>query len=304
MKQGQNKQKRSGGVFLSVLCACVVSILPGCRGDRSDDPPHQFFPDMDDAPKWKPQVKTDFFEDGRSMRPEVPGTVAFARWGYTTREFLEGKVAEFDPIFERDDLAKEDDAFYRGYSGITPDGKFKYVTKIPIAVDAAALKRGQERFNIYCAVCHGFQGRAEGMVGQRWTGLSVANLHDPKYTAPTEPEGKNTDGFLFFTAMNGVPGAEGPVLPTDDEATKARKLAANKMPPYSHALTERDAWSIVAYVRALQFSDSGSAQDVPADQRNRLEEQKQHLPPPAPPAPTGATGTTGAKPASGPGGNR
>jgi len=84
------------------------------------------------------------------------------------------------------------------------------------------------------------------------------------------------------------------VLPTDDEATGARKLAANKMPPYAHALTERDAWSIAAYVRALQLSDSGSVQDVPPEQRARLEELKAQMPPPAPTGATGATGTTGA----------
>jgi mono/diheme cytochrome c family protein len=281
----------------------VVNLV-GCRGDRDDKPPHQFFPDMDDSPKWKPQVKTEFFEDGRSMRPEVAGTVAFARWGYSTRDFLEGGHTDFfETIFERANLVKEDDALYRGFTGVTPEGKFKYVSKIPIAVDAALLKRGQERFNIYCAVCHGYQGRGEGMVGQRWTGLSVANLHDPKYTAPQEPDGKNTDGFLFFTAMNGVPGPDGAVLPTDDEATKAHKLAGNKMPPYRHALSERDAWAIVAYVRALQLSGEGSVQDVPADQRARLEEQKAKMPPPAP---TGATGTGGPTGATGAtqGGNR
>jgi mono/diheme cytochrome c family protein len=301
MTQSQKEQKsRRGGILLSVLCASVVSVLPGCRGDREDKPPHQFFPDMDDAPKWKPQTQTEFFADGRSMRPGVPGTVPFARWAYTSVEFLSGAHPDFEPIFERADLAKEDDAFYRGYTGITPEGKFTFVKKIPVAVDAAMLKRGQERFNIYCAVCHGFQGRAEGMVGQRWTGLSVANLHDPKYTAPNEPDQKNTDGFLFFTAMHGVPGPEGYPMPGDDEATRARKIAANKMPPYAHALSERDAWSIVSYVRALQVSQSASLQDVPADQRPVLEELRAKMPPPAPKPPIGVSGATGATGASGP----
>jgi mono/diheme cytochrome c family protein len=276
------------------LCALAVWALPGCRGDRSDEPPRQFFPDMDDSPKWRPQTQTDFFGDGRSMRPEVPGTVPFGRWGFSTAEFVGSGQAGFDAVFDRADLLKEDDAFYRGYTAITPEGKFRYATKIPIAVDAALLKRGQERYTIYCAVCHGFQGRAEGMVGQRWTGLSVANLHDPKYTAANEPDGKNTDGFLFFTAMHGVPGPEGVPMPGDDEATKVRKIAANKMPPYSHALSERDAWAIVAYIRALQVSQGGSLADVPSERRPALEEERAKMPPPAPRPPTGVTGATGA----------
>jgi hypothetical protein len=67
------------------------------------------------------------------------------------------------------------------------------------------------------------------------------------------------------------------------------------MPPYRHALTERDAWAIVSYIRVLQ-------QSVPLDQvpdaaaRQKLESERAALPPEAP---AGATGSTGAPPATG-----
>ena len=290
--------------LLTTACAAAASLplLSGCRGDRDDRPPHQFFPDMDDSPKWRPQTRTDFFPDGRAMRPPVSGTVPIARFGHATRDFLMQENPGFEAVLERAELIQEDDAFFRGISGWTPDQKPIYLRRIPIAVDAALLQRGQERFNIYCAVCHGYQGRGEGMVGQRWTGLTVANFHDPKYTNPQEPDHKGDDGFFFFTAMNGVPGLPGPEgtpLPTDDETTRAAKLKAMKMPPYNHALTARDAWAVTAYIRALQASQGGRMEDVPAEQRDRLADEKAKMPPPAPTGPTGATGASGATGATG-----
>ena len=41
--------------------ALAGGLLSGCRGDRSDKPPRQFFPDLDDSPKFKPQTKSEFF---------------------------------------------------------------------------------------------------------------------------------------------------------------------------------------------------------------------------------------------------
>src|SRR6185503_827376 len=87
---------------LGVLAgAALVGGLAGCRGERSEKPPRQFLPDMDDSPKMKAQVKTEFFPDHRSMRPKVPGTVAFG-----TSEHAD------DP--GRAEFVKDDEAFYYG----------------------------------------------------------------------------------------------------------------------------------------------------------------------------------------------
>ncbi|HZW07030.1 MAG TPA: hypothetical protein VFF65_07890, partial [Phycisphaerales bacterium] len=51
--------------------ALALAAASGCRGDRSDSRPRQFFPDMDDSPKFKPQTATPFFADGRAMRQPV-----------------------------------------------------------------------------------------------------------------------------------------------------------------------------------------------------------------------------------------
>jgi mono/diheme cytochrome c family protein len=256
---------------LAMLSAAALSVLPSCRGDREDKPPHQFFPDLVDAPKWKPQTQTEFYADGRSMRQPVEGAVAYGRWDFDIDHAGEW-AAPFKA--ERDNLLKEDDAFYRGV-----DDKGRYLTAIPIPVTHELIARGQERFNIYCSACHGYNGSGNGMVGQRWTGLTVANFHDPKYSDPREPDQKGSDGFFFHTALDGV----------IDAAS-----GLQKMPPYRHALTERDAWGIVSYIRVLQQSVSlGNVPDAAA--RQRLQDEQSKLPPEAPPAaPTGATGATGA----------
>ena len=277
--------QRRGAVFGALAICPLALCLSACHGDREEKPPHEFLPDMDDSPKWKPQSQSEFFADSRTMRQPVEGTVAYARWSVNFEKYGgEDWAAPF--VVERTDLLKEDTAFYRGV-----DASGRYLTKVPIPVNAALLARGQERFGIYCSVCHGLAGDGQGMVAQRWS-VAVPSFHDPKYSNPAEPDQKGNDGFLWFTALNGVPGAEGNVLPTDDDATITRKLAARKMPGYAHALSERDAWAIVAYIRVLQESQKGSLADVPADIRAKLEDYKAKLPPP--PAPTGPTGTTGA----------
>jgi mono/diheme cytochrome c family protein len=273
-----HRRKTQPAIWISAaLLAIGAGALPGCRGDREDKPPHQFLPDMDDSPKFKPQTETPFYADGRAMRQPVEGTVAYGGQDFDIDHADAAWAAPYKA--ERADLIKDDDAFYKGFTGVSADGKPQYVKKIPVEVNDALLARGQERYNIYCVVCHGYQGNGQGTVAQKWTGLSVANFHDPKYVDPKEPDQKGTDGFLFYTARNGVPN---PADPTG---------MSPKMPGYAHALTERDTWAIVAYVRALQ--ESVPLADVPGPQRAKLQDEISKLPPEAPPGATGATGATG-----------
>jgi mono/diheme cytochrome c family protein len=223
--------------------------LPGCRGDRSTERPHEFLPDMDNSPKWKPQVQSDFYADRRTMRPPVDGTVAYGRWG-----FASGETWAIAYNQQRDDLLREGTAVYQGKTGVDAEGKPIYVERIPIPVDEALIARGQERFNIYCSACHGYAGDGKGAVGLRWA-TPVANLHDPKYRDRSTPDNKWSDGFIFYTALHGVPSPDGSTF---------------TMPPYAHALSERDAWAVVSYVRVLQATGEGRLEDVPADQRDDL----------------------------------
>ncbi len=275
-----SRVRRGTGGAIALAAIAGAGLVAGCRGDRSDKSPRQFFPDMDDSPKWKPQTPSPMYADGRAMRQPPAGVVAFGRV-----DFVSDAPWAADFTTQRADLLREDDALYRGVVGRSADGlRNIYATRIPIPVNRALLERGQERFNIYCAVCHGYTGEGAqpdsaqtpggsgAFVGRRW-GAPVPTYHDPKYSDPNEPDGKGTDGFLFYTAMHGVV----------DPAT-----GAQRMPSYAHALSERDAWAVVAYIRALQASQRGTLADVPADRRAALEASK----PPPPPSPAPAAPST------------
>ena len=67
-----NHADRSGRRTMAMMIACsALMALGGCRGGRDDNTPRQFFPDLDDQMKWKPQGESDFFADGRMMRKPV-----------------------------------------------------------------------------------------------------------------------------------------------------------------------------------------------------------------------------------------
>lgn len=244
------------------LGAAIAAGMSGCHGERNDSPPRQLLPDMDDSPKFKPQTKSEFFADGRTMRPHVPGTVAF---GTSSRVD--------DP--SRADFRRDSVAFYEGIDAAAKpvkqvDGTMGpvYLAQMPIEAlenfiahqagkginyagdpgqaraDAmkAMIMRGKERFNIYCSACHGFKAEGGdpakgtgGIVGRKW-GYPVPSLQDAKYRDRDVFTGR--DGYIFHVIRYGVKGA--------NEDTP------NKMPSYADKVNERDAWAIVAYVRTLQ----------------------------------------------------
>ncbi len=265
MTTTQTKMMLTRAAAIAVGAAALVT-LGGCRGDRSEKPPRQFFPDLDDQPKWKPQSESDMFANKRTMRTPVPQTVAFGRRPVVSDDdWAESLMREREALLAADDLV---------YQGVTPSGA--YTDTIPVAVNIELLRRGQERYNIYCSVCHGYSGDGKGMVGTQWS-YPLPNFHDPKYTDPSQPQG--LDGYLFHVALNGVIDVTG----------------AQKMPGYAHALTERDAWAVVAYIRALQASSAGSLEDVPESQRPQVRQQMERAAAAAPQtgAPAGGQGTDG-----------
>jgi mono/diheme cytochrome c family protein len=169
-------------------------------GPTSRRPPIEIFSDMRRQPKFKAQTLP--------ARP-VPGTVA------------QGQL-------------KEDEAYSTGISG------GMYIGRSPLAINRETLLRGQERFNIYCAPCHGQTGSGHGIVALR-SGWLPGNLHDPRL--------KNmTDGELFWVIANG----------------------RRTMPAYRFQAPESDRWAIVTYVRALQRTTSATVNDVPAELKGDL----------------------------------
>ncbi len=260
-----------------LVLACGAGLM-GCRGDRSDQPPHQFFPDLDDAPKWNPQTHSEFFADGRTLRHPPEHAVAFGRQDFVppADEAWAGAFVQ-----QRADLLKEDSAYYTGKQ----DGK--WIAKAPIAFTQADILRGQERFGIYCSVCHGLEGDGQGMVGKQWA-TPVPSYHEPKFfDAAVE---QSTDGYLFFTARNGRPN----ITATGEDWVNT------KMPGYAHALSYDDTWRIVAYIRVLQQSKRGSINDVPGDKRPDVLKQMQDADAKAAAAAAAAAAATPAAPVPAP----
>ncbi len=166
--------------------------------------------DMQDQPKVRPFRKSTFFGDERSARPQVAGTVA------------RGQL-------------HEDSLLFSGKSGAA------FADTFPVPVDEALLRRGQERYRIYCSPCHGLLGRGDGMVVRRGY-RPPSSFHVERLRA--QPAG------YFFDAISHGFGA---------------------MPDYAAQIPVKDRWAIVAYVRALQLSQNVPLADVPADKRAELE---------------------------------
>lgn len=259
MNSTNRRMSMFGRSVLIAGLATATAAMVGCRGDRSEKPPRQFLPDMDDTARWNPQWYTEFYSDGRTMRKPVDGTVAFARMSVDPSA-IQGEEWAAQTLADRDELLAESNAISHGLiDGLDYKTAWQlseeekagaFIDRIPIPVDMSMLLRGQERYNIYCAVCHGYAGegggRSEergyygGMVGRRWS-YPVPALTDALYS-----DGKtfrSTDGYMFYTAMYGVD-------------------FGGRMPGYDHGLSDRDGWAIVAYIRALQASQSVAFDDV------------------------------------------
>ena len=125
---------------------------------------------------------------------------------------------------------------------LTGEREGKLVTEIPIPVTRALLLRGEDRFNIYCAVCHGPDGYGHGIVVQRGF-PAPPSYHDPRL--------RNAPVGHFFQVMTRGFGA---------------------MYPYADRLTAEDRWAVAAYIRALQLSQHARASDLAADERQKLDQ--------------------------------
>jgi mono/diheme cytochrome c family protein len=167
--------------------------------------------DMHDQPKYLPLAPSPFFADGRASRPQVEGTVARGQ-----------PIAADTPL-------------YTGKSGGAP------VARSPLPVTETLLRRGRERYDIYCAACHDRAGTGGGMIVERGFRRPESFHVERLRAAP--------DGHFFDVMTNGF----------------------GVMPSYAGQVAVGDRWAIVAYVRALQLSQGAALADVPPAERATLE---------------------------------
>jgi len=200
---------RRRAVWRILLLTTCLSLVAGCRQD------------MQNQPRFKPLRPNPMFDDGGSARTLVEGTVprASARdesfrpsWIVTSKQAV---------ILETNDVSK--------------------VSQFPIPVTSQLLDRGQDRFNIYCAVCHGRVGDGKGMVVQRGFRQPPSYHIDRLRAAPI--------GHFYDVVTNGF----------------------GAMPSYGEQVTPQDRWAIIAYIRALQLSQHAPVSDVPLEKRDKLD---------------------------------
>ncbi len=181
-------------------CVTVVLLAAALSACRQD---------MHDAPRYDPLEGSEMFRNGSAAQPLVTGTVP------------RGQL-------------RQDVELYEGKTNGAPSATF------PSPITRADLNRGQERFNIYCAPCHGRTGDGNGMVVQRGYRQAASTHIDRLRLMPP--------GYFFDVMTNGF----------------------GAMPDYRAQISAEDRWRIAAYVRALQLTRQGTSADVPAAELERL----------------------------------
>lgn len=150
--------------------------------------------------------------------------------------FADGRSGrpELDGTIARGEL-HEDTAYYNG-----KDAAGKDIDAFPVAVDKAFIERGKQRYDIYCTPCHGRLGNGMGMIVQRGFKQPPSYHIDRLRNAPV--------GHLYDVIANGY----------------------GAMLNYAQQIQVRDRWAIVAYIRALQYSQNANVNDLPQEARAKL----------------------------------
>jgi mono/diheme cytochrome c family protein len=166
--------------------------------------------DMFVQPYKRPLEGSPVFADGAASRPLVAGTVA------------QEDPAEIGPA----------------QTGFAADGTL--LLDVPVPITTTLLNRGQERYGIFCAVCHGDDGYGHGMIVQRGFPEPPSFHTDRLRQAPA--------GHFFDVMTRGY----------------------GVMYPYASRVSPEDRWAITAYIRALQLSQHAPAAALPPDLQNQL----------------------------------
>jgi mono/diheme cytochrome c family protein len=274
-KQGTESMCRR--LWLRTLVLSCLAILPaaGCRQK------------MAEQPYYRPYEPAEFFEDGRSSRPLEPGVIHRGQYlesdplvtGLTREEW--GRIYSREtnhkldlnapPVLENRDKTYGAPRYYppeflRKFPGLQIEEKLKgaaiYVDEYPFAITAAHLKRGQERFTIYCAVCHGPLGNGQGKIWERGY-LTPTSFHttmvgenEKKLDHPIDLPLGFSRGYSLWGIR--IPLREVPVGYIFEVITKG--FAG--MPSYSAQIQPEDRWKIIAYIRTLQLSQHATPDEL------------------------------------------
>jgi mono/diheme cytochrome c family protein len=209
-------------------CAALALVLAGCEKAMQD---------MYNQPRYKPLAASAFWADGRSSRPDVPGTIAYSGGAIAgTSSGVKGLLplpAKEAPTYPVDDQGHVK-------ANLVPDAPRPLLAANPLPIDRQTLERGRERFDIYCSPCHSVVGDGDGMIVRRGFPSPPSYHSDRLRNAP--------DAHFYSVITNGY----------------------GMMYSYADRVAPNDRWAIVAYIRALQLSQNARIDDVPPERRAEL----------------------------------
>ena len=151
-----------------------------------------------------------FFADGSAMRPIPEGTVSRER-------------GALEPSY---------------LTGLGPTG---FLSELPIELNVDVLNRGKERFDIYCAPCHNYNGNGAGMIVSRGFPQPVSFVSEQRLI-------DSPVGYFYNAITNGF----------------------GRMYSYAARIKPEDRWAVAAYIKALQLSQNAQISDVPAEILSQL----------------------------------
>ncbi|HEX8355359.1 MAG TPA: cytochrome c, partial [Pyrinomonadaceae bacterium] len=264
--------RRAGRAAARVLFALALAPLPfalaGCRQDMQDQPRYEYYEPGDKK----------FFADGASSRQPVEGTVPRQVGEYRDREeyFFTGRVTgpaaggggaqgggqtggqmggqmgvgaavpNVASGLAPGALAGASTNVRGNAAGGVPGAREAAATggpdNFPVTVDEAALRRGRERYQIFCSACHGMTGLGDGLIVRRGF-RRPPSLYDDRLQ-----EGVTPASHFFDVISNGW----------------------GAMPDYAESIPPEDRWKIIAYLRALQLSRRLKLEDLTPEERARV----------------------------------
>lgn len=180
---------------------------------------------MHDQPKYEAYEQSSFFKDGQAARQPVENTVARGQLR-ADKVFYTGKT----------------EGAAAASSGVGSGAEFAgFATSIPFPVTREVLDRGEERYNIYCAVCHDRAGYGDGMVVKRGFKRPPSFHEERLRQAPV--------GYFYDVMTNGF----------------------GAMQDYAAQVSPRDRWAIAAYLRALQLSQNQRFDELSPEGKSKVQ---------------------------------
>jgi hypothetical protein len=226
----------------ALTAASLMLLLSACQQKMA----HQ--------PYYRTQEPSEFYADGRSARPLEQGTISYLQLPddnpLMTGLTPEGRKAKTKKVGDSPEPALPGAA----------DGVKNFVDEFPFKLDEDDIRRGMERYTIFCTPCHGARGDGKGKIVER------GYLQPPSY---------HTDPARSFERFR-ITGAEGKPLLLRDAPVgyyfEVMSRGFGGMPDHSAQIPPADRWRIAAYIRVLQLSQAANIKDLPADQQRAARE--------------------------------